>query len=97
MKPDMTANNNKAKRQIGLTSDHNSQPDKVLFFANPHFLFFKSRPTLHTLASHTNPPTNQSLPKSATVTIHSIILYILTYMKYEKKILKTKINFKSLK
>jgi hypothetical protein len=73
MKPDMTANNNRAKRQIGLTADHNSQPDKVLFFANPHFLFFKSLPTLHTLACRTNPPTNQSLPKSATLLTLQIV------------------------
>ena len=28
------------ERQIVMTADHTSQPDKVLFFADPHFLFF---------------------------------------------------------
>ena len=52
-------------RPIGMTADHTSRPDKVLFFADPHFLFFKSRPTLHTLASRTSRHTDQNLPKSA--------------------------------
>jgi len=47
------------------TGRHSSQPKEVLFFANRHFLFFKSRPTLHTLASRTSRHSNQNLPKSA--------------------------------
>lgn len=65
MKIDKTTYKDREKRQIGMTADHTSQPDKVLFFADPHFLFFKSRPTLHTLASRTSRHTDQNLPKSA--------------------------------
>jgi hypothetical protein len=36
-------------RPIGMTADHTSRPDKVLFFADPHFLFSKSRLTFGTL------------------------------------------------
>jgi hypothetical protein len=64
MKIDKTTYKETKERQIGLTADHTSRPDKVLFFADPHFLF-KSRPALHTLSSHTSRLTNQSLPKSA--------------------------------
>jgi len=64
MKIDKTTYKNKEENQIGMTADHTSRPDKVLFFADPHFLF-KSRPTLHTLSSPTSRHTNQSLPKSA--------------------------------
>lgn len=65
MKQDMTTCKERENIQIGMTADHTSRPDKVLFFADPHFLFFKSRPTLHTLASPTSRPSNRSLPKSA--------------------------------
>ena len=65
MKIDKTTYKDKEENQIGMTADHTSRPDKVLFFADPHFLFFKSRPTLHTLASRTSRHTDQNLPKSA--------------------------------
>ncbi len=65
MKIDKTTYIDREERQIGMTADYTSRPDKVLFFADPHFLFFKSRPTLHTLASRTSRLTNQNLPKSA--------------------------------
>ncbi len=65
MKIDKTTYKDSKERQIGMTADHTSRPDKVLFFADPHFLFFKSRPTLHTLASRTSRHTDQNLPKSA--------------------------------
>lgn len=64
MKIDNTTYREKEENQIGLTTDHTSRLDKVLFFADPHFLFFKSRPTLHTLASRTSRHTDQNLPKS---------------------------------
>jgi hypothetical protein len=57
----------KEKRQIGMTADLTIRPDKVLFFTDTHFLFFKSLPTLHTLASRTCRHSNQNLPKSATL------------------------------
>jgi len=40
MKIDKTTYKDKEENQIGLTADHTSRPDKVLFFADPHFLFF---------------------------------------------------------
>jgi hypothetical protein len=42
MKTDKTTYKDKEENQIGLTAYHTSQPDKVLFFAYPHFLFLKS-------------------------------------------------------
>ena len=65
MKIDKTTYKDRKERQIGMTADHTSRHDKVLFFADPHFLFFKSLPTLHTLTSRTCQHTNQNLPKSA--------------------------------
>lgn len=56
MKIDKTTYEEKGENQIGLTADHTSRPDKVLFFC---------RPTLHTLSSRICRHTNQSLPKSA--------------------------------
>ena len=55
MKIDKTTYKDK-ENQIRLTANHTSRPDKVLFFADPHFLFFKSRPTFGTLpfARHTS-------------------------------------------
>jgi len=70
MKIDKTTYKDKEEYQIGLIVDHTSLPDKVLFFADPHFLFFKSRSTLHTLASCTSRPSNQNLSKSAIQPIH---------------------------
>jgi len=81
MKIDKTTyNKDRKERKVGMTADHTSRPDKVLFFANPHFLFFKSQLTLHTLASRTSRPTNQNLPKSAIFLAHSIII-----TNFEKK------------
>jgi len=65
MKIDNTTYKDRKETQSGMIADHTSRPDKVLFFADPHFLFFKNLPTLHTLASRTSRHTNQNLPKSA--------------------------------
>ena len=46
MKIDKTTYKDKEENQIGLTANHTSQPDKVLFFADPHFLFFKPDPQM---------------------------------------------------
>jgi len=46
MKIDKTTYLDRKENQFGMTADHTSRPDKVLFFADPHFLFFKSRPTI---------------------------------------------------
>jgi hypothetical protein len=57
MKIDKTTFKDRRKeRQIGMTADLTSRPDKVLFFADPHFLFFRNRPTFGTLpfARHTS-------------------------------------------
>ena len=42
MKIDKTTYKDRKERPSGMTADHASRPDKVLFFANPHFLFLKS-------------------------------------------------------
>jgi hypothetical protein len=73
MKIDKTTYNDNEKGQIGMTADHTSRLDKVLFFADPRFLFFKSRSTLHTLASRTSRHTDQNLPKSAILPHHASI------------------------
>lgn len=41
MKVDKTTYNDKEENQNGMTADHTSRPDKVLFFADLHFLFLK--------------------------------------------------------
>ncbi|MEI6697252.1 MAG: hypothetical protein WCO13_14455 [Bacteroidota bacterium] len=55
MKHDSKTHIDGQERLIGMTADHTSRPDKVLFFADPHFLF-KSRHTNGTLpfARHTS-------------------------------------------
>jgi hypothetical protein len=42
MKIDKTTYLDRKENQFGMTADHTSRPDKVLFFADPHFLFLKS-------------------------------------------------------
>ena len=56
MKIDKRTYKDKEENQNGMTADHTSRPDKVLFFADQHFLFFKSRHTNGTLpfARHTS-------------------------------------------
>jgi len=49
MKIDKTTYKDKEENQIGLTADHTSRPDKVLFFAYPHFLFLKPTQSKHIL------------------------------------------------
>jgi len=63
MKINSTKDKDRNEKLIGMTADYTSQTEKVLFFADPYFLFCQR--TLHTLASHTSQPSNQSLPKSA--------------------------------
>ncbi len=41
MKIDKTTYKDKEENQIGMTADHTSRPDRVLFFADPHFLFLR--------------------------------------------------------
>ena len=47
MKIDKTTYKDKEENQIGLAADHTSRPDKVLFFADPNFLFFASPQMAH--------------------------------------------------
>ena len=49
MKIDKTTYKDRKENQIGMTADHTSQPDKVLFFFDPHFLFLSHR-TIGTFA-----------------------------------------------
>jgi hypothetical protein len=63
MKIDMTTYNNKEENQIGMTADQASRPDKVLFFADTHFLFFPSPQMAH-LQNRTSQHINPVLQKS---------------------------------
>lgn len=44
MKIEKTTYIDRKDRQFGMTADHTSRPDKVLFFADPHFLFLRADP-----------------------------------------------------
>jgi hypothetical protein len=63
MKIDKTTYKDKEENQIGMTADHTSRPDKVLFFADPHFLFFASPQMAH-LQNRTSQHINPVLQKS---------------------------------
>lgn len=90
MKIDKTTYKVRKERIIGMTADHTSRHYKVLFFADPHFLFFKSRPTLHTLASRTSRRTDQNLPKSAIQPTHKRNSnYLNLNIKYMNKVIQT--------
>jgi hypothetical protein len=69
------------ERQTGIITDLVSQPDKVLFFAETHFLFNR-RQTLHTLASRTSRPINHNFPKN----VFLISLKWNNIDKFEKKV-----------
>ena len=63
MKIDKTTYRDKEENQIGMTAYHTSQPDKVLFFADPHFLFFASPQMAHLqnrASQHINPVLQKS-------------------------------------
>ena len=62
MKHDSTKYNEREIRLIGMTANHTSRPDKVLFFADPHFLF-KCLRTLHTLPKPHEPTLKPKLAK----------------------------------
>jgi len=64
MKHDSTKYNDREIRLIGMTANHTSRPDKVLFFADPHFLLNAYAHCTH-CQSPTSRPSNQNLPKSA--------------------------------
>lgn len=66
MKIDKATYEDREERQNGMTAEYICPPNKVLFFADPHFLFFKSRFT------------NHKLPLSAILKAHpSIFLRII--------------------
>ena len=58
MKIDKTTYKDKEEIQIGMTADHTSRPDKVLFFCQPAFFVF-CQPTNGTFAKPQK-PTHQS-------------------------------------
>ena len=90
MKINKTTYKDREENQSGMTADHTSRPDKVLFFADTHFLFFKSRPTLHTLASRTSRHTVQNLPKRAIQPTHKRNSnYLNLNFKYMNKVIQT--------
>jgi len=56
MKHDMTTYKDKENGHIGMTADHTSRLNKVIFFADPHFLFFNFNAIAH--CSHLLLPAN---------------------------------------
>jgi len=44
MNIDKTTYKDRKERPIEMTADHTSRPDKVLFFADTHFLFLRADP-----------------------------------------------------
>jgi len=67
MKIDKTTYKDRKERQIGLTAGHPSRPDKVLFFADPHFLFFNflaAAQVAHFVLPLTHKPAQRQTKKS---------------------------------
>lgn len=62
MKIDKTTYKDIEENQNGMTADHTSRPDKVLFFADPHFLFFASPQMAH-LQNRTSPTLSPNFAK----------------------------------
>jgi len=60
MKIDKTTYKDREKRQIGMTADHTSRPDKVLFFADR--TFFKTIADPH--CTHCQSPASQRCNQS---------------------------------
>ena len=63
MKIDETTYLDRKDNQIGLTADNTSRHDKVLFFAETHFLFFASPQMAHLqnrTIQHINPILQES-------------------------------------
>jgi len=58
MKIDKTTYKDKEENQNGMTADHTIRPDKVLFFADPHFFKILASRTNGTFgfARHTSQP-----------------------------------------
>jgi|GEM_PF-1723571 hypothetical protein len=81
MKIDKKTYKDKKEKQIGMTADHTSRPDKVLFFTDSHFSFYKSLSTLSTLACYTSHRSDQNLPKSVILLNYNMnnIFYKLKY------------------
>ena len=71
MKIDTRTYKDRKEMHRGMTTDHTFRLDKVLFFADPHFLVFKSRPTFHTIGSRTSQHTNKNLPKREILPTHT--------------------------
>lgn len=77
MKIDKTTNKDKEENQIGMTADHTSQPYKVLFFADPHFLFSRADTQLaHCLLPDTQAHASQK-SKSQFLPTHSLKVNII--------------------
>ena len=58
MKTDNATYKDRKERPIGMTADHASRPDKVLFFADTHFLFLRADPhCTHCQAAHADTQT----------------------------------------
>jgi hypothetical protein len=63
MEIDKTTYKDRKENQTGMTADHTSRPDKVLFFSDTHFLFFKSRPHIAHIGKSQKPTHKPKLAK----------------------------------
>ena len=67
MKIDKTTYKDKEENQNGMAADHTSRPDKVLFFADTHFLFFNflaAAQVAHFVLPQPHKPTQRQNKKS---------------------------------
>jgi hypothetical protein len=73
MKLDIDNYNDSQNRLIGMTIDHTSRPDKVLFFADSHFWFlitFSTHIAYICFCMLTYKPTRRQEQNSAIVSAH---------------------------
>ena len=77
MKIDKTTYKDRKETQIGMTADLTSQPDKVLFFADPHFLFFNFMAAAHLVLPKTQANPLQNQKSQISLALNSSQYYIL--------------------
>lgn len=86
MKIDKTTYNDRKVTQNGMTANHTSRPNKVLFFADPHFCFLRADPHLaHCLSPGAQAHTSQK-SKSQNSPTHKLKNIFYTNNKIKKNI-----------
>jgi hypothetical protein len=69
MKIDKTTYNDNEENQIGMIVDHTCRPDKVLFFADTHFLFFKEPTHIAHIGKSHEPTLRPKLAKECNLSL----------------------------